>query len=126
MPGISGETIPRGSAVYMAAADGYWYLADANVAAALPAMGISAEGASVAGRRFQILVLGLMSRNDWAWTRGDPIYISDVAGVLTQTDTDGATGAVCVSAGCGCHYGYFDLRGCSGRWFWGGGGVSYS
>ena len=85
MPGLSGEAIPRGAAVYMSAVDGLWYLADADVAAARPTVGISAEGASVAGRVFNIIVFGLIARSNWTWTRGDPIYVSIAAGVLTQT-----------------------------------------
>lgn len=84
MPGISGEVIPRGAAVYMSAVDGLWYLADSDAAATLPTVGISAERASVAGRNFNIVLVGIMGRGDWAWTRGDTIYTSGVAGVLTQ------------------------------------------
>ena len=81
--GISGEAIRRGQAVYMLAANGLWYLGDADAVATLPAMGVSLETVTI-GKVFDILVLGLIGRSDWAWTRGDPLYVSSTAGALTQ------------------------------------------
>ena len=82
--GISGEAIRRGQAVYMLAADGLWYLADADAVTSLPSVGVSLDTVAI-GRVFDILVLGLIGRSDWAWTRGDSIYVSSTAGALTQT-----------------------------------------
>lgn len=84
-PGICGEAVPRGAAVYMSALDGLWYLADSDVLTTLPAVGIVIDGSRVVGNRIQILLIGLISRSDWGWTRGDPLYVSGTPGVLTHT-----------------------------------------
>ncbi len=84
MPGISGEALLRGSAVYMSAVDGLWYLADSDALATLPVVGVSVEQ-TAAGNVFHIVVVGLVGRASWTWTRGDPLYVSGTAGTMTQT-----------------------------------------
>ena len=83
MPGIAGETLLRARAVFLSAADGRWYLADSDAVATMPVVGISTEQA-MTGRVFQILVVGIISRSDWTWTRGDSLYVSGTAGIFTQ------------------------------------------
>ena len=115
MPGIVGEKVPGGAAVYMSAIDGLWYLADADVMEELPVVAITQE-ASAAGRVVQLVVVGLIGRSDWGWTRGDPIYVSGVPGALTQVAPSNIQavavaltstviyvnpGAACPSASCG-------------------------
>jgi len=85
MPGIVGEAVTRGAAVYLSAVDGLWYLADADVLAELPVVAITKEAESTAGKVVQLVIIGLMGRSDWTWTRGDAIYVSGTPGVLTQT-----------------------------------------
>jgi hypothetical protein len=84
MPGLAGETVPRGAIVYMSAVDGLWYLADSDALTTLPAVGVVAD-AGTAGNVIQILVIGIIERSDWTWTRGDPLYVSGAAGIMTQT-----------------------------------------
>lgn len=83
MPGLAGEALHGGAAVYLSAADGRWYLADSDVMARLPVVAVTQE-MSAAGRVLQLVVVGLIGRRDWTWTRGDPIYVSGTPGVLTQ------------------------------------------
>lgn len=85
MPGIAGATWRRGTPVYMSAADGRWYPADADTVVTMPPVGIATDTIAAVGQRSDIILLGLFGRQDWTWTRGDPIYVSQVAGGLTQT-----------------------------------------
>jgi len=115
MPGIVGEKVPGGAAVYMSAIDGLWYLADADVMDELPVVAITQE-ASAANRVVQLVVIGLIGRSDWGWTRGDSIYVSGTPGALTQVAPANIQavavaltstviyvnpGAACPSASCG-------------------------
>ena len=84
-PGIAGEVMVRGRAVYMSAADGLWYYADSDALATMPVVAVTAERAAAAGQIVKLVLVGLVGRGDWAWTRGDPLYISGANGVLTQT-----------------------------------------
>lgn len=83
MQGISGEPLTRGAAIYMSAVDGLWYLADSDALVTMPAVGVSTEQVTT-GLIFQILLVGIIGRRGWTWTRGDMLYVSGVAGVLTQ------------------------------------------
>ena len=84
MPGISGEALARGNAIFVSSVDGLWYLADSDAVATMPVIGVSMDGVA-AGRVFNVLLVGIIGRSDWAWTRGDPLYVSGTAGVFTQT-----------------------------------------
>ena len=84
MPGLAGETWRRGSVVYMNNADGLWYLADSDAVASLPAVGVATDTIASVGQRSDSVLVGLIGRQDWTWTRGDPLYVSGVAGDMTQ------------------------------------------
>ena len=96
MPGIAGEVLIRGQPVYVSAVNGLWYLADSDAVATMPVIGVTLERAT-AGRIVQILIVGIMGRSDWTWTRGDPLYVSGVAGVFTQTAPDENKQAVAIA-----------------------------
>ena len=85
MQGIAGQPWRRGSVVYMNNADGLWYLADSDAVATMPTVGLATDTIAVAGQHSGIILVGLFGRRDWTWTRGDPLYVSGVAGVMTQT-----------------------------------------
>jgi hypothetical protein len=77
--GIAGETIAAGKALYKAA-DGFWWLADADSATALArdAKAISLNGAS-ANQRISVQKGGDITFNA-AFTAGVTYYLSGVAG----------------------------------------------
>lgn len=80
--GRAGETLGRCALVYKAA-NGAWYLADADAAATMPVIGITLERANT-GQIVRILDDGFVGRRTWTWTTGGAIYASTVAGELTQ------------------------------------------
>jgi len=75
--------IPAYSLVYINAA-GLWDLADADAVASMPTLGI-APGAIGLGLRGEVLLIGSVGVNSWAWTPGGDMYVSQTAGALTQT-----------------------------------------
>jgi len=65
-------------------ADGEIYLSDANDTATFPAfcMALESKGDGVA---CSVLMQGFVRDDDWTWTVGGIIYLSETAGGMTQT-----------------------------------------
>ncbi len=85
--GRAGEELPTKRLVYKGA-DGAWFLADADTAASLPALGITQERIPN-GQGGSILTHGIIGFGAWTWTPGGEVYASTTAGVLTQTPPAG-------------------------------------
>ena len=83
----AGETLPIHNVVYRGV-DSNWYLADADLAATMPVVGITMEPIS-AGRRGLILLQGYIGDNTWTWTAGDDLYVSTTPGQLTNVPPGG-------------------------------------
>lgn len=81
--GIAGEVVTAYQVVY-GAGDGRWYLADADVGTSTPLMGLTVDPAIIS-QRSRILIKGIVQNVTWTWTPGQPIYLSQVAGGMTQT-----------------------------------------
>jgi parallel beta-helix repeat protein len=84
----AGENLGIHKLVYRNAS-GTWSLADADLAATMPVLGITMGAISI-GRKGEILLWGYIGDNTWSWTAGDEIYASATAGELTQTIPAGA------------------------------------
>ena len=82
--GISGEAITTRDAVRFGT-NGRIYRADADVAATMPCMGLAISAASAAGFNVSVLISGFVGVPGFAWTAGGKLYVSTVAGQLTQT-----------------------------------------
>jgi len=79
----AGETLTTGQVVCIKDADGYAYKADANDSVLMPACGVVGKGAA-SGSYVEIITRGKLS----GWTglsEGQPGYVSDTAGAVTQT-----------------------------------------
>jgi hypothetical protein len=79
----AGEAVAFGDVVYFKS-DGKAWKADANVAGTYPAvaMALGTIGANATG---SFLLQGVVRNDAWAWTIGGLVYLSTVAGGLTQT-----------------------------------------
>lgn len=89
MMGTAGEDLGARKLVYLTS-DSEWKLADADIAASMPVIGMTQHAISY-GRRGQIFFKGFIGDVDWAWTVGGTIYPSATAGELTQTLPSTAT-----------------------------------
>ena len=83
MQGRAGENLGRKKLVYQAA-DGLWYLADADTAATMPSIGITMDVIQQ-GMGGSILRYGYIGASAWTWTLGAPIYATLTPGELSQT-----------------------------------------
>jgi len=92
---IAGANITRGELVYITAA-GTMALADSSAMATMPAVGI-ALGTVVTGRSLRILQRGIIVDLNWSWTPGAELYVSTVAGAMTQTIPPGNIQCVAVA-----------------------------
>lgn len=87
MSGTAGETLAFGQPVYMKS-DGKFWLADADAAATMPALGLVVVGGNAEATVY-ILTHGLITETDWNWTVGNTIYVADgTAGAVTATLAD--------------------------------------
>lgn len=94
--GRAGETLGAKKLVYQAS-DGLWYLADADSLTMLPVIGITMESIR-SGTGGGILSYGYIGSALWGWTVGSPVYASETAGELTQTQpTSGKIQAIAVA-----------------------------
>ena len=82
--GVSGENLAAYSVVYVAG-DGRWYMADANVPTSVPTLALTCH-ATTSGQLGRLLVKGLIQNMSWTWTPGQYLYLSAVAGAMTQTN----------------------------------------
>lgn len=80
MQGRAGQALGSKKLVYRNAV-GNWQLADADALATLPVVGLT-MGRVNAGQICEILLEGFIGSTAWAWTRGDSLYASQVAGEL--------------------------------------------
>jgi len=81
--GRAGEALGRCQLVYKAA-NGAWYLADADLAATMPTLGLTMERV-VAGQIVRVLKEGYIGRSTWAWVTGGEMYADGVVpGELVQ------------------------------------------
>lgn len=81
----AGVNLAFGEAIYLDAA-GLWQLADANGTGTFPARAICAAAVTV-GNPVIALDDGMLRNDAWAWTIGQPIYMSAIAGAMLQTAT---------------------------------------
>ena len=86
MPGICGEVVFRGAAVYMRNTDGRWYLADADAVATMPVVGVSAERSAAAGQTWTFTY-----RLEGASTA----VTTSISGAAQTTASDRAHGFTC-------------------------------
>lgn len=93
--GYLGVAVTAGKALYKAAADGLWYLADNNsaTAAARQAMGIALNGGGV-GQPVQVLLSGPVTIGA-TLTPGVAYYLSDTAGGICPVADLGVGEYVC-------------------------------
>ncbi len=87
----AGETVALRDVLYQKTADGEWYLADSDAIATMPAMRM-AVAAGVDGGSVNTISRGVVRYDSWAWTIGQPIYVSTVGtttNTLTQTAPSG-------------------------------------
>ena len=85
---VAGEAITDRDAVRIGA-NGLIYQADADAVATMPCMGIAIT-AGAAGQTISVFIQGPVEIPGSAWTLGGKIYVSTVAGGLTQTAPAGA------------------------------------
>ena len=84
-----GENVGKNKVVFRHAAED-WRLADADAAGTMPAVGLTLS-AIASGTKGRILFQGFVVNKDaWAWTPGANLYISTVAGELTEVAPTGA------------------------------------
>lgn len=80
-----------GAAMFLAA-DGHWDEANAGAVGTCPCSGIALTAGTGAGK--EILLVGLVRNDGWAWTTGPGtsslIYLSTTTGLLTQTAPSGS------------------------------------
>lgn len=84
--GIAGETVAAGNVVYLKAADGRWWKADADLTATIDNVQLGiAQGAGTAGGSISggVLLRGLDTNN--TGTAGALVYVSNTAGALSTT-----------------------------------------
>ena len=81
--GTAGETLPARSLVYLDDS-GTWSLADADIDTHMPVLGITV-GAISSGKTGEVLLWGFIGYTSWSWTPGADLYVSTVAGELTET-----------------------------------------
>jgi len=82
--GTAGEAIPAHNLVYLTPVAGIWRLADADLAAMMPVLGLSMESAAIGGR-FGILQKGYIGDAAWTWaTIGGEIYATSAPGIIGQ------------------------------------------
>ena len=81
----AGATIAQWELVYL---DGTpdWNLTDASSVATSGGVQVAlATESGTASNPLNVLFSGIARNDGWSWTAGDPIYISETAGALTQT-----------------------------------------
>lgn len=78
-----GYTSAIGDPVYLDDTAGEWLLADADLAGAWPARGVACNVAND-GQAAVVMVLGVMRHDDWAFTEGQSLYLSDT-GTISGT-----------------------------------------
>lgn len=78
----TGEFIANRNVVYVAA-DGFFYMADASAAGTMPALGITLTQ-TTQNNESKILTKGFVGNPVWTWTAGDTLYVSPIAGQLTN------------------------------------------
>lgn len=83
--GTAAEALGAKKLVYLIPNE-QWSLADADIAASMPTMGMT-QGAIASGKRGVIFVYGFIGDSTWSWTRG-AVYASAIAGELTQSMPD--------------------------------------
>lgn len=88
--GIIGETIAFGDALYLKS-DGKYWKADASASTTMPCTAI-ALGAGSAGSVINLLVIGFICDDSWAWTVGGMLYPSTTAGEITDDISAYTTG----------------------------------
>ena len=90
----AGENLTKGQPVYISGVSGNTpivMLADANDAGKMPAFGLASETVSANGS-IEVVTYGQLEGMDTsAFTLGDTIYVSNTAGVLTNTAPGGET-----------------------------------
>jgi hypothetical protein len=90
----AGEALTKGQPVYISGVSGNTpivMLADANDAGKMPAFGLASETVS-ANASLEVVTYGQLEGMDTsAFTLGDTIYVSNTAGVLTNTAPGGET-----------------------------------
>lgn len=96
--GLAGATLAIGDVIYLSDTDGRWELADANstTAQANRARGVAISTAANDGDAVIIGIKGKLRLDTWTWNdnEGQPLYLSDTAGDLTETRTTSASLAV--------------------------------
>lgn len=75
--------VTQWDAVYLNSSS-QWVLADANGSGTYPARGL-AVSTEVTTDPVDVLIRGTVRNDAWNWTPGNPIYLSETAGGLTQT-----------------------------------------
>ena len=83
---VDTNSVGVGAALFMAA-DGNFDEADADAAATMPCMVLALETGT--GTK-KVLHHGYIRNDDWAWTPGALLYVSDTAGTLTATAPAGS------------------------------------
>lgn len=84
----AGETVAAGQVVYLKS-DGKVWLADADAATTMPAIGIVETGGN-ADDTVTVLTHGFFRDDSWAWTVGGLVYVdTTTSGGLTQTAPSG-------------------------------------
>jgi hypothetical protein len=80
----AGETVTTGQVVMIKDSDGEAYKADANDSALIPAIGVVGSKAGGDGETIEVIVRGILT--GWSsLTEGQPGYLSDTAGGVSQT-----------------------------------------
>lgn len=88
-----GETVVAYQPLYKSTANGKWYKAQA-IKGKMPARALALE-AGDADDEILAQRIGPVTNASWNWTKGKPVYLSDVtAGLLTHTWHDGQYGEV--------------------------------
>ncbi len=80
---VNSGGVTQWDAVYLNSSS-QWVKADASSDAAAPARGL-ATTTQLTTVAVNVLVHGVVRNDAWAWTPGQPIYLSETAGALTQT-----------------------------------------
>jgi hypothetical protein len=82
----AGEGLAFADSCYLKS-DGKWYKTDANASTTMPCMAIVADAAGITGDSFGNFLINwsVIRYDDWNWTIGGLIYVSESAGGLTQT-----------------------------------------
>jgi hypothetical protein len=86
--GTAAENLGALKIVYLNV-DSQWALADADVVAGMPVVGITQHAIPV-GTKGIIFLYGFIGDLSWTWTPGAAIYASSTAGELTQTMPSGS------------------------------------